>query len=101
MLYLYPHNGVFYVKHSRFPDGHLAAFCHEDAARIYIQWIHDMHFDIAGLLSRLYFDRLTAADRRLIRYLDYAARHETRVVSRLEPLADKLARLRAQAVPET
>lgn len=94
MLYLKPLNGKFFVMHKSFPDGHLAAFTAEHIAAEYVQWIEANGIDVRGLLSRLLFGRLTQADMATVRMLDKGADHPTRVYSRKEPLAHKLARLR-------
>lgn len=96
MLYLKPLNGKFFVMHKSFPDGHLAAFTAEHIAAEYVQWITDSGIDVHGLLSRLLFDKLTAADVEIVRALDTGARHVTRVISRKEPIAHRLARLRRE-----
>lgn len=94
MLYLKSLNGKFFVMHKSFPDGHLAAFTAEHIAAEYVQWITDSSIDIHGLLSRLCFNKLTAADVQIVRALDNGANHVTRVISRKEPIAHRLARLR-------
>lgn len=94
MLYLKSLNGKFFVMHKSFPDGHLAAFTAEHIAREYVQWITDSGIDVHGFLNRLMFDKLTQADYEIARALDTGARHITRVISRKEPVAHRLARLR-------
>lgn len=98
MLILKPVNGVWYVMHNQFPDGHLAAYTSEDNARAFMQWLTIMKFDIHGLLTRLHYDRLTDADKLNIASIQRASRHHTQVISKQEPVMDRLARQRGERV---
>lgn len=94
MLILKPVNGVWYIVSAEFPGGHWAAFSDPDTALIFQEWLFDSKFDCVGILTRLYAGSLTEADRRVIRFINYASRTGTRVWSQKEPVIYALIRAR-------
>lgn len=97
MLILRPVNGVYYVVSSEFPDGCWAAYDNEDSARALIHWLTLMKIDCVGLLTRLYFQRLTEADRRLANTIVRAARHSSQVVSTKTAISEMMALAKVKA----
>ena len=97
MLILRPVNNVWYVVSSGYPDGAWCGYTDPDAAMAVLQWMTEMKIDCDGILRRLYFGKLTEADRRLAGKIERATRHPTRVESKLEPVEYRMAKVRKGA----
>lgn len=98
MLILRPVNGVYYVVSTEFPDGQWSAYDNEDDARAFIHWLTVTKIDCVGLLTRLYFGRLTETDRRLVNKIQRAARHWSQVVSTKVAIQDQMALAKVKGV---
>lgn len=98
MLILRPVKGVWWIVSSSYPDGAWWGYTDPDAALAVIQWLTLMKIDCDGILRRLYFGKLTEADRRLVGKMNRATWHESRVTSKQEPVVDRLAKARLKAM---
>lgn len=94
MLILKPVKGVWYIVSSGYPSGHWAAYSDEDVALEFMGWMFECRFDCDAILQRLHFGTLTRADRNTVKLINREARHKTRVVSKLEPVVNLIAKSR-------
>jgi hypothetical protein len=90
MLILKPVNGVWWIVNSSYPDGAWFGYTDPDIALEVIQWFTVEKIDHEGLLRRLYFGGLTRADIALVRAINKATQHPTRVRSKQEPVVRQM-----------